>query len=51
MMISVFDWVENIVRKGEDAVYQHFSFSHNVFKKFLPHGHWNSELCGKELIL
>ena len=28
--------VENIVGKGENAVYQHnFSFSHNVFKWFL----------------
>ena len=24
--------VENIVGKGENAGYQHFSFSHNVFK-------------------
>ena len=24
-------WVENILRKGENAGYQHFSFSHNIF--------------------
>ena len=24
MMISVFDWIENIVEKGENAGYQHF---------------------------
>ena len=33
-MISLFDWVENIFGKGENAGYQHCSFSHfshNVF--------------------
>ena len=29
---SVFDRVENIVGKGENAVYQHFLVSHNIFK-------------------
>ena len=30
--------VENIVGKGENAGYQHFSFSHNVFKRLLCQG-------------
>ena len=31
-MSSVFERVENNVREGENAGYQHFSFSHCVFK-------------------
>ena len=31
MTISFFDRVENKCGKGENAVYQHFSFSHRVF--------------------
>ena len=27
--------VENIMKKGENAGYQHFPFSHNVFKRLL----------------
>ena len=27
-------WIENIVEKGENAGYQHYSFSHNVSKGF-----------------
>ena len=38
MMIFVLDRVENIVGKGENAGYQHFSFSHNVFKRLLSWG-------------
>ena len=35
-LISIFDKVENIVGKGENAVYQHFLlFPHNVFKWLL----------------
>ena len=30
--------LENIVGKGENAGYQNFSFSHNVFKSFLSQG-------------
>ena len=30
--------VENIVGKGENAGYQHFPFSHNVFKRLLLWG-------------
>ena len=30
--------IENIVGKRENAGYQHFSFSHNVFKKFSSTG-------------
>ena len=37
MIISVFDRVENIVRKGENAVYQHFLLLPQCFKKgFFP---------------
>ena len=35
IMISVSDQVENIVGKGENAGYQHFFFSQNVFKRLL----------------
>ena len=38
MIISVLDRVENIVGKGEIACTSNFSFSHNVFKGFLPKG-------------
>ena len=31
MMISVFDWVENTVGKGENAVYHHFLLLSCVF--------------------
>ena len=33
MMIYVFVRIVNIVGKGENAGYQHFLFSHNVFKR------------------
>ena len=33
MMELVFDRVENIVEKGENAGSSIFSFSHNIFKK------------------
>ena len=32
MMISGLDRVKNIAEKDENADYQHFCFSHNVFK-------------------
>ena len=48
-MIFVFEWVENIVGKGENAGYQH-SFSHNVFKRIFTQGHTKSGLSGNELI-
>ena len=35
MIISVFERVENIVGKGEIACKSNFSFSYNVFKRFL----------------
>ena len=41
IMISVSNWVENIVGKGEMLVTSTFSFSHNVFKRLLSKG-----LCG-----
>ena len=31
--------VENIVGKGENAVYQHLSLSYKVFKRLLFQGH------------
>ena len=33
--ISLYDRVENTVEKGENAGYQHFSFSHSVFQSLL----------------
>ena len=38
MIISVFDWEENIVGRGENAGYQHFFFSHSVFQTLSPYG-------------
>ena len=32
-MISVFNWVENIVGKGENTVYQHFLLFPQCFQK------------------
>ena len=48
MIISVFDRVENIVGKG-DTGFQHFSFSHSVFKRFLSQGGSKTRLCGTDL--
>ena len=45
-MISPIDKVESIVRKEENAGYQHFFFSDNVFKRLLSQGR---KLFGKEL--
>ena len=39
MMISLIDRAENTVRKGENAGYQHFSFSTVFFKK--PYAFWS----------
>ena len=36
---TVLEMVENIVEKGENASYQHFSFSHNIFKRLHFQGH------------
>ena len=41
--------VENIVGKGENAGYKHFSFSHNVFKRLLFQGREKFGLFGKGL--
>ena len=46
MIFSVFDRVENIVGKGENAG---FSFSHNVFKRLLSPTRQNVSLCGNGL--
>ena len=35
MIISVFDWVENIMGKGDIGCSSNFSYSHNVFKKLI----------------
>ena len=40
--------VENM-GKGENAGYQHFFFSHIVFKRLFLQGHSKRGLCGKEL--
>ena len=47
MIISVFDAVENIVGKGENAC--NLSFSHNVFKRFLFQTCQKVLLCGNGL--
>ena len=49
-MISLFDRVENSLGKGENAGYQHFSFS-QCFSKPSFLGHKKLRLCGIELIL
>ena len=49
MMIFAFDRVKNIVGKEEDAGYQIFFFSHDVFKRVFTQGRQKSGLCGKEL--
>ena len=49
MIISVFDIVENIVGKGEIACTSNFSFSHNVFKRFLSLTRQKVSLCGNGL--
>ena len=42
--------IENIVGKEENAGYQHFLFSHNVFfKRRFPPVHQKSSLCRKGL--
>ena len=51
MIISVFDRVENIVGKGEIACTSNFSFSHNVFKRFLSQKRLKVSLCGNGLKL
>ena len=38
VMISLFDKIQNIVRKGENAGYQHFLLSHNVYNRLLLQG-------------
>ena len=40
----LFDIVENILRKGENAGAQHFSFSHHVFKSLLPNVYFRKPL-------
>ena len=49
MIISVFDRVENIVRKGEIACRSSFSFSHNVFKRLLFQTCQKVSMCGNGL--
>ena len=45
----VFGRVANIVGLRENAGYQHFLFSHNVFNMLPFQGLSKSRLCGKEL--
>ena len=46
-LIFVLGWVENIVGNGENAGYQHFSFSHNVFKSPFYKSHKTRDCLGK----
>ena len=48
MMISVFDWLETIVGKGENAGYQHFLLFPQCFQRAYFLGSLKSGLCGKE---
>ena len=48
-MISLFDRVENIVGKGENAGYQHFLLFQQCFPKRFNVGLIGVGLCGKEL--
>ena len=50
MILSVFDRVENIVRKGKIACTSNFSFSHNVFKRLLSQMPQKVSLYGNGLI-
>ena len=50
MMISVFDRVENIVEKGENAGYQHFLLFPQCFQKAsYTRSLKKSKLCGKRV--
>ena len=49
MMIPVFDRLENIVGKGENAGYQHFLLFLHCFQKVSFFGSLKSGFCGKEL--
>ena len=49
MMISLFDKVENTVRKAENAGYQHFLLFPQCFPKPSSLGLLKLGLCGKEL--
>ena len=42
--------VENIVRKGEFACYNNFSFCHNVFHSYISLVRQNAVLCGTNRI-
>ena len=46
MIISVFDRVENIVKKEKLLVQAISPFSHNVFKRFLSQTRQKVSLCG-----
>ena len=46
---GVFHRIENTVGKEENASYQHFFFSHNVFKRLFPPVRQKSSLCDKGL--
>ena len=50
-MISVFDTVEIIVGKGENADYQHFLVFSQYFQKAFSLGVLKIRLCGNELTL
>ena len=46
-MTPVVDSIENIVGKGENTGYHHFSFAHNILNWPLSKGCYQSGLCGK----
>ena len=48
-MKIVLEGVENVFGNRENAVYQHFLLSNNVFKRLLFQCRQKSGLCGKEL--
>ena len=48
-MIIMFDMVENVAGKGENADHFNLSFSHNLFKSLHLQGRKNLSLCGKAL--
>ena len=49
MIISVFDRVENIVGKRENAYTSNFSFSHNVLKRLPSQRRQKVSVCGNGL--
>ena len=49
LIMCLIERVNNIVGKGENAGYQRYLLSYNIFKRLLSQGRSKSESCGKEL--